>query len=286
MSGTIGFEDIEMAVGGGLSFRGRAVGPEDGRLVLLLHGFPQTSASWLAVMRSLADAGHRAVAFDQRGYSDGARPGPVDAYALDHLVADVMAVADDLGGHRFDLVGHDWGGAIAWAVAGAHPERVRTLTVASTPHPLAFAAALRGELGGDQPTRSGYADFFRSAEAEDFFLGNDAAALRGLHANAAPEAVEEYVRVLSQPGAMTGALNYYRATRFEDLPDPGPIESPTLYVWSTEDMALGREAAEATAGHVVGPYRFEVLEGVSHWVPEEAAEEFSRLLLAHLAANR
>jgi pimeloyl-ACP methyl ester carboxylesterase len=278
-------EESTIDVGGGLSFRLRSAGPPGGRLVVLLHGFPQTSASWQAVMGDLASDGYRAVAFDQRGYSKGARPDGVDAYAIDHLVADVLAVADGLGGHRIDVVGHDWGGIVAWCVAGRHPERVRTLSVASTPHPLAFAAALRGDLGGDQPSRSGYADFFRSSEAEAFFLRDDAAPLRGMYAALSAEAAEDYVRVLSEPGAMTGALNYYRATRFQDLADPGPITCPTLYVWSTDDMALGREAAEATGDHVQGAYRFEVLEGVSHWVPEEGAAEFSRLLREHLAAN-
>lgn len=275
----------EVEVGGGMRFLMRSDGPPDGRLVLLLHGFPQTSASWEAVIARLAAAGHRAVAFDQRGYSPGARPSEVADYVVPHLVADVLAVADDLGAHRFDLVGHDWGGAVAWAVAGAHPDRVRTLSVASTPHPLAFAAALRGDLGGDQAAKSGYADFFRTPDAEGFFLGNDAAALRGMYSALPPAAADEYVRVLSEPGAMTAALNWYRATRFEDLGDPGPITPPTLYVWSTDDMALGREAAEATGGYVEGPYRFEILEGVSHWVPEEGAEDFSRLLLEHLAAH-
>jgi pimeloyl-ACP methyl ester carboxylesterase len=278
-------EELDLAVGGGLTFHARAAGPPDGRLVLLLHGFPQTSRSWEAVMTALADAGCRAVAFDQRGYSPDARPPEVADYVVPHLVGDLLAVADEIGGHRFDLVGHDWGGVVAWATAGEYADRVRTLTVASTPHPLAFAAALRGDLGGDQPSKSGYADFFRTPEAEGFFLGNDAAALRGMYSALPPAAADEYVRVLSEPGAMTAALNWYRATRFQDLPDPGPITSPTLYVWSTDDMALGREAAEATGGHVAGPYRFEVLEGVSHWVPEEAAADFSRLLLDHLATH-
>lgn len=279
-------EDLELAVGGGLTFRARAEGPSDGRLVLLLHGFPQTSRSWTEIIRALGAAGYRAVAFDQRGYSPGARPEGVEHYGLDSLVADVLAVADDIGGHRFDLVGHDWGGAIAWHVAGRHPDRVRTLTVASTPHPLAFAAALRGELGGDQPAKSGYVDLFRQVgTAEEFFLGNDAAALRGLYSTLPGDAAQEYLDVLMQPGALTAALNYYRATTFDSQPPAGDITSPTLYVWSTDDMALGREAAEATGGHVAGPYRFEVLEGVSHWVPEAAADDLNRLLLEHLAAH-
>ena len=279
-------EELEVAVGGDFTFRARAAGPADGRLVLLLHGFPQTSRSWADTMTRLADAGHRAVAFDQRGYSPGARPEGVEHYGIDSLVADVLAVADDLGGHRFDLVGHDWGGVIAWHVAGRHPDRVRTLTVASTPHASAFAAALRGDLGGDQATRSGYFDLFRQVgTAEDFFLANDAAVLRGLYASFPADAQAEYVDVLTQPGGLTAALNYYRATSLGDQPPTPEITSPTLYVWSTDDGALGREAAEATGQHVTGPYRLEVIEGVSHWVPEDAAADFSRLLLEHLAAH-
>jgi pimeloyl-ACP methyl ester carboxylesterase len=272
-------------VGGGMVFRARFAGPEDGRLVILLHGFPETSASWTEVMDALGEAGYRAVAFDQRGYSPGARPEGVDHYTIDALVSDVLAVADELGGHKFDLVGHDWGGAIAWHAAGRHPDRVRTLSIASTPHPLAFTAALKGELGGDQKSKSGYVDFFRSEQAEDFFLGNDAAALRGMYSTMPEEAAADYVAVLTQPGALTAALNYYRATSFDNQPPAGEITMPTLYVWSTDDMALGREAAEATGSHVAGPYRFEVLEGVSHWVPEDAADAFSSFLLEHLAAH-
>ena len=280
-------EESTVSIGGDLTFRLRSAGPVDGRLVVLLHGFPETSASWTAVMSSLAAEGYRAVAFDQRGYSPGARPADVASYSLSHLVADVLAVADDLGGHRFDLVGHDWGGIVAWYVAGAHPDRVRTLSIASTPHPLAFGAAVRGELGGDQPTRSGYTELFRSPAAEGFFLNDDAAPLRGLWSSLPASAVEDYLSVLVADGGagLTGGLNYYRATAFSELPDPGPITSPTLYVWSTNDMALGQEAAEATGSHVAGPYSFSVLEGVSHWIPEEAADEFSRALLDHLAAH-
>lgn len=280
-----GIEEIEIAVGGGMTFRARAAGPDGGRLVLLLHGFPQTSASWTAVLHQLASAGHRAIAIDQRGYSPGARPEGVGAYGIDHLVADVLAVAYDVGGLHFDLVGHDWGGLVAWYVAGRHPERVRTLAVLSTPHPLALAAAVRGELGGDQPARSGYTEVLRSPAAEELLLADDAKQLRSLYASLPAEAAEEYVRVLSRPGALTAALNYYRATPFERFPEPGPITSPTLYVWSTDDGALGREAAEATEDHVTGPYRFEVLQGLSHWLPEVAPDDVGRLVREHLAAN-
>src|SRR5262249_40005747 len=190
-------------------------------------------------------------------------------------------VADALGVERFHLVGHDWGGAVAWQVAGRHPDRLDTVTSVSTPHPAAFRHAIRD---GDQRDRSGYIQFFRTPEAEPFFLDDDATGLRALYtASSMPEeAVEEYVRVLTQPGAMTGALNWYRAADLGLVEGLGPITTPTMYVWSTSDPALGPDAAEATADHVAGPYRFEVLEGVSHWIPEHAAETLNALLLAHL----
>ena len=149
------------------------------------------------------------------------------------------------------------------------------------PHPGAFRRSIQD---GEQRDKSSYILFFRSPEAEPFFLDNDAAGLRALYSASglAEDAVEEYVRVLTQPGAMTGALNWYRAADLGLVEGLGPIATPTMYVWSTDDPALGREAAEATAAQVEGPYRFEVFEGVSHWIPEEAPDALNAILLEHL----
>ncbi len=276
-------DTIDVGVGS-WTFTCRAAGPTDGRLVVLLHGFPQTSWSWRNQLSALADAGYRVVAPDQRGYSAGARPEGVENYAIEHLIADVLGIADEMGGHEFDLVGHDWGGAIAWYLAGRYPGRLRTLTVVSTPHPLAFAGALAGSE--DQQQRSTYVSFFRQEGnvAETAMLADDAQGLRNLYQGSglASEDAEEYLRVLTEPGALTGGLNYYRATSFAEAAQIGPIVTPTMYVWSTDDMALGRDAAEATAQFVEGPYRFEVLEGVSHWIPEHAPDALNALLLDHL----
>jgi len=269
----------------GLVFDVCAAGDPDGPAALFLHGFPQTSRCWRRQMEALAASGRRAVAFDQRGYSPGARPMTVSDYAVPLLVGDVLGVADGLGIERFDLVGHDWGGAVAWQVAGRHPQRLRTLTVVSTPHPAAFTAALRAPEG-DQATRSSYMLFFRQeGVAEDALLGSDCAGLRGIFAMTGlpAEDAEPYVAALREPGALTAVLNWYRAASIGDVEGMGPVTAPTLYVWSTDDPALGRQAAEATAAHVSGPYRFCVLEGVSHWVPEQAADELNRLLLEHLS---
>ena len=270
----------------GFVFTAREAGPGAGRPVLLLHGFPQTSRCWAAQLDALADAGYRAVAFDQRGYSPGARPDDVAAYKPGALVADVLQVADACGFDRFDLVGHDFGGMVAWMVAGHHPDRVRTVTVASTPHPAAFRSSYKAS--SDQNERSGYMRSFRSAErgvVEDQLLADGAAGLRTVYAGLAADAVEEYVEVLSQPGALVAAIDWYRSMSGKASAATPPASVPTLYVWSDRDPALGRDAAEATAAHVTGPYRFEVLDGVGHWVPELAADRFTALLLAHLRAH-
>jgi pimeloyl-ACP methyl ester carboxylesterase len=279
-------ESLQVPVGDEV-FEARAAGPADGALVLLLHGFPQTSWSWRHQLEALGAAGYRAVAPDQRGYSPGARPAAVERYRAPRLVADVLAVADHLGGNTFHLVGHDWGAAVAWQVAGHHAARLRTLTVLSVPHPLAFGRALAGEGGSDQGSRSGYMEFFRSDGAAEAFLADDAAGLRNMYAMSGLEGgdVAPYVEVLTQPGAMQAALNWYRAADPSLAEGLGPITMPTMFVWSTEDVALGREGAEWTAEYVEGPYRFEVLEGVSHWIAEEAPDRLSTLLLDHLRSS-
>ena len=276
---------------GELNFSALTAGPVDGRPVLFLHGFPQSAWSWRHQLEVLGAAGYRAVAFDQRGYAAGARPEATEAYRTSNLVADVLAVAHVMGWERFDLVGHDWGAAVAWQVAGRHPEKIRTLTILSVPHPLAFTKALGGD---DQKGRSSYIEMFRQVGvAEEMFLADagdgrgPGAGLRGLFAQTGLSEAESepYVRILTTPGAMTAALNWYRAADGADLLGLAPISMPTMYVWSTNDPALGREAAEATADHVSGRYRFEILEGVSHWIAEEAPDAFNELLLDHLAGG-
>jgi len=276
-------ESFEVTAGD-LTFRGVATGPVDGRLVLFLHGFPQSSLEWRAQMAALADAGYRAVAFDQRGYSPRARPGDVESYGVVHLVADVLAVADDMGGHQFDLVGHDWGAAVAWHLAGRYPRRVRTLTAVSVPHPKSFRAAM---AKGDQAERSAYMLWFRTKpdEAEEMLLADDGTLLRTMFGELGASA-DDYVRLMQEPGALRGALSWYRAMGPDDVNDLGPVTAPTMFVWSDGDPAIGADAAHACEEHVDGPFRFEVLEGVDHWIPEKAADQLNRLLLSHLGANQ
>jgi pimeloyl-ACP methyl ester carboxylesterase len=197
-------------------------------------------------------------------------------------VDDVLALADAAGAERFDLLGHDWGGAVAWALAAGHPDRVRTLTVASTPHPRALAAA----MPHGQALRSWYMGAFQLPWLPERLLGDPRRGTALLTAMGTPHPAE--VRAfLSDPGAARGALAWYRAffrdaLRRGSVP-VGPVTVPTTYVWSDGDPALGRWAAEHTARWVHADYRFVVLEGVSHWIPDEAPEELARLALERMA---
>jgi pimeloyl-ACP methyl ester carboxylesterase len=254
--------------------------------VLLLHGFPQTAHSWRRVSSALARANYRAVAPHLRGVSPGARPAEQAAYATEPLVSDVLGIADTLGARRFHLVGHDWGGALAWQVAARHPDRLRSLGVASTPHPLAFRRAL-DDPSTDQAQRSGYMAIFRTEGAgEDMWLGRGVDGLREIYTAAGLSAEEAApcVAAYSDRAALTAFLNWYRAGDPAD-PTAKPVATPTLYAWSTNDPALGRDAAEWTRDYVLADYRFEVLEGIDHWIPEHAPERLTALLLEHFRAH-
>jgi len=260
----------------------RAEGPADGDPILLLHGFPETSLSWTAVMPLLATAGLRCYAPDQLGYSPGARPDEPEAYSAPNLAqvtADLMTALDL---DRAHVVGHDWGANVAWTLAGWHPDRVPTLTSVSVPHPAAYTVAYRADP--EQKERSAYIRlFWQEGKAEEVLLADDGRRLRRMLGTEAEtgipaEAVDEYVSVLSAPGALTAALNWYR--QMGSGPRLDPVDVPTTYVWSDGDVAIGRTAADACEQFVTGPYRFVELHGVTHWIPEQAAGQLATAILA------
>lgn len=273
-----------IATGSGLTFDAAVTGPADGPLALLLHGFPQSRHAWTDQLAALAAAGFRAIAPDQRGYSPSARPDPetLDDYAIDRLVADVLAIAEAAGGAGtlFHLAGIDWGGQVAWATAAAHPGRLLSLTVLSRPHPNAFTAAF--ESDPDQQHRSRHHRAFHDRDTGAMLLANDAAALRKMLAGEglAPQRIDDYLSVVGNPAAMEAALAWYRATGLRiALP---PIAVPTLYVWGENDASVGRAAAEGTAAHVSASYRFEPLPGVGHFSSDTAPDTISALMIAHM----
>jgi pimeloyl-ACP methyl ester carboxylesterase len=270
------------------TFTADVAGPEDGAVVLLLHGFPQSRHTWRDCLPELAAAGFHAVAPDQRGYSPGVRPSAVEEFATPRLVADVLDLADVLGAERFHLVGHDWGGQVAWLTAAEHPDRVATLTVLSRPHPAAFARSFA--LDPDQSERSKHHRAM-TPELTDRWWADGCAALRGMLERAGvPDAVcSSYLETFAERAALDAAMNWYRAAaaagpglRAADTPE---VTVPVLYLWGTADQSVGRTAAELTAEHVRGPYRFVPVDGAGHFLTDDhGAPVVRRELLAHVGA--
>ena len=232
----------------------------------------------------LAAAGLHAVAPAQRGYSPGARPRSPRDYGIEALAGDVLAVADHFSAPRFSVVGHDWGGAVAWWLGATAAARVVTLTSLATPHPAAMA---RVALRSTQLLRSLYIPFYRLSAVPERVLrarGGRALdlALRRSGLDAGRSAA--YVDAMRAPGALTAALNWYRAASPATLGRLGPVDRPTLYVWGNRDTALGRAAAVATGRQVTGPYRFVELDA-PHWLPEEEPERVATLVGEHLEAH-
>ena len=282
-------EGLVTIAANGMEFRARVAGFDgdgDKPVGILLHGFPVTSAMWNALIDPLAQLGLRVVAFDQRGYSPGARPEGVEAYTTDKLIDDVLAVADAVGAPQFHLIGHDWGAGVGWGVVLNAPERVASWTGLSIAHPAAFSQALQDDP--DQQARSGYFALFQTPWVpETLFTFNQLAVLKGLYQIMPADAVEEYVQVFSEPGGLTAALNWYRAMGVS-LVDTGDlsndVETPTLFIWGNQDGAVGRVAIDAMAQFMKGPYRNVELDA-GHWLIAEKRAQVVEEVVSHLAAN-
>jgi pimeloyl-ACP methyl ester carboxylesterase len=266
---------------GDLVFDVRDAGPAEGEVVILLHGFPQNKASWDGVVPALVEAGFRVLAPDQRGYSRRARPPGRRAYAAASLVGDVLALADAAGAERFHVVGHDWGAAVAWYCAMWHPDRLRTVTSLATPHPAAFRRAL---LTSTQLLKSWYFLMFQLPRLPERMVSSSFGRPRfrqALVSSGLPDdKVDEYLVQFDEPGAATSILNWYRAAAFTPPSEQSQVVTiPTLYVYGARDVALGRRAADLTGDYVDAEYRYDVLEDASHWMPEEAPDVVSKLIL-------
>ena len=257
-----------------------------GPVVILLHGFPQDGRCWDRVGAALAEGGYRVLAPDLRGYSPGARPAARSAYRNSELAADVLALADAAGVERFYLGGHDWGAALAWYVAGRHPERVTALAALSVPHPQAFVRAM---VTSSQGARSWY-----MAACQLPFLPERALSRRGgqgfrdtlIRMGLDPVSAGRYATRAQDPAGLRGPLNWYRAMPFSMREPAGSIQVPTMFIWGNRDQFVSRAAARLCGQYVTGPYRFIELDGGSHWLPERAPDRVAALLTEHFASAR
>lgn len=279
----------KITTGPGRVFDALADGNAGAPLVLLLHGFAESFHMWRSQLPMLAAAGFRAVAPSQRGYSAGARPDAAgfENYRFDELVADAMNIVAACGyaNRRFHLVGHDWGGSIAWGIADRHPEWLASLTVLSRPHPNAFNRALR-MADGEQARRSQHHKAFLEPDAGPRLLANNAQWLRERWGKSGvpAEAMGQHLSVLGNEAAMEAALAWYRARGAIRAP-LGVIGVPVLYIWGDADDTVGRAAAEGTAGFVSGRYQFAILNDVGHFAADQTPDQVNALLLAHLAKH-
>jgi pimeloyl-ACP methyl ester carboxylesterase len=254
-------------------------GPAEGPVVVLLHGYPENRSLWQAITPLLTTAGYRVLAPDQRGYSPRARPMRRRDYRVGELVEDVAALADASGADKVHLVGHDWGGAVAWAFSMLHPERLHTVTSLTTPHPRAFAASM---VRSNQLLHSWYMLFFQLPGLPEMGYTRLEKQTRAALARSglSDEAADRYVAPLKEPGAARAAINWYRGMPLS-RPIPGKVNVPSLYVYATKDTFLGRKAADLTGNYVDAPYTYEVIEGATHWLPEQNADKVARLLIEH-----
>jgi pimeloyl-ACP methyl ester carboxylesterase len=267
----------------GLSFHVVDEGPRDAETVVLLHGFPDSSYMWREQIQALTDAGFRVIAPDLRGYGESDKPQAVEAYRMETLVRDVVEILGALEVEQTNVVGHDWGAALSWSFAAFVPGMVQRLAVLAVGHPKAFFRAL---TRSSQGARSWYMLLFQIPRFSEAVISrNDFAFFRRFGGRGMPD-VEKYVQDLSRPGALTAALNWYRANAKpwerpqQDVPN---VAAPTMGMWGSRDVALTERQMVDSADYVDGPFRYERLEGAGHWMMLERPGEVNDLLLEFLA---
>ena len=274
--------------GDGVRLHAVRAGPEDGPLVVLLHGFPEFWYGWHEQIRPLAEAGYRVVVPDQRGYNRSDKPEDVDAYGVEALARDVVALVDGHDRERAHVVGHDWGAAVGWWTALAHPDRVRSLTAVNVPHPSVMAEELRRSWR--QRLRSWYVLAFqlpglpeRVARAGDWRLPVRSMRRSSLPGTFSEDDFERYRAAWGQPGAFRAMVNWYRAAaRSRPEPATETVEPPTLVVWGARDEFLARSMAPRSVERCANG-RLKSFEDATHWVHHEYPERISRLLREQFA---
>jgi pimeloyl-ACP methyl ester carboxylesterase len=257
----------------------------DGPLLVLLHGFPEFWFGWRRPIGPLAAAGFRVVAPDTRGYNLSSKPKDFEAYQVDLLAADIYGLIGELGAESAQLVGHDWGGTIAWTTAMNHPEVVERLAILNAAHPRRLQEGLHHP---DQLRKSWYFFFFAlPGLSEEVVQARDWHFFRHFLQDATPrytpQEIERYVEAWSQPGAAAGMINYYRASVRQSQKEAAaklrPISVPTLVIWGERDSYLGSELAEPHREYVPNLDRVERLPDASHWVHHDEAERVNQLLI-------
>jgi pimeloyl-ACP methyl ester carboxylesterase len=252
----------------------------EGRPVLMLHGFPDSAELWRKMIPSLVQAGFRVIAPDQRGFGRSSAPTDETEYTVDKIVADGIALLDALGLQQVDLVAHDWGAIIGWALVARHPDRFRRYVALSVGHPSSYADA-----GLEQKLKGWYVLMFQARGfAEAVFRAANFRILRVITKDN-PE-VEHWTSDMSRPGRLTAAINWYRANFKLLFGRPvGRVRVPTLGVWSSGDVALSEDQMTGSVKYLDARFRYARLDGVGHWIPVDAPEAASRLVIDFLTSE-
>jgi epoxide hydrolase 4 len=272
----------------GIQLHAVQAGPADGPLVILLHGFPEFWFGWRQQIPALAKAGHRVWIPDQRGYNLSDKPAGIGAYRLDLLAEDVVSLIDAAGRETAVVIGHDWGANVAWWLAAKYPERLSRMVAINVPHYAVMARHLRRNRA--QLRKSWYIFFFQLPWLPEALIrrNNYQAAVRALQESSRPdtfsaEDVDRYRQAWSQPGAMTGMINWYRAiVQKRPAASPNPrIQVPTLLIWGAQDMFLDQAMAQPSVD-LCENGRLALIPEASHWVHHEEPAQVNELITTFL----
>ncbi|WP_445382995.1 alpha/beta fold hydrolase [Robiginitalea sp. IMCC43444] len=263
----------------------RVSGKEENELVILLHGFPETSYMWINLMEELSPLGYYCVAPDMRGYSKDACPKGVHNYTVQKLSGDILNIAAAMHADKFHLIGHDWGAGIGWNIVFQNPEKIISWTALSVPHPRGFAKAIKSDK--EQRKKSRYIGQFLVPVIPEIMLRkNDFKKFRRLWKHSSKEELNNYLSVFRRKYTLTAALNYYRANLGKrNRQAVGEITRPTLFIWGKKDLAIGKVAAENNHKYMKGDYTFLDLDG-GHWLIQTNYNEVKKAVIEHLKKNK
>ena len=275
----------EVCINEQLTFTCRVGGMKNnGDMVILLHGFPETSRMWYDLIKILSINNYRVVAPDQRGYSRGARPLKVSDYKINKLTQDVINLADAFNTNRFHLIGHDWGAAVGWVLSSTNKDKIISYSALSVPHLDAFSDAISNNR--IQKKKSYYMKLFRIKYlAEFYFKIFNYHNLKTLWRSSKKKEIESYLSVFSQKNALQATLNWYRATNLKSTRKIGNIFIPVLMIYGKRDIAIAEKAVDETINHIKAPYTLKKINS-THWIIQDSFDLVSNYLLNHLESNQ
>lgn len=269
----------------GLEFNIHQAGAQNnGDLVILLHGFPESSIMWEKTIQKLSNLGYYVIAPDQRGYSLNARPENFSEYSMDILADDIIEIANQLGYSQFHLVGHDIGAVVGWSIVSKYPQKIKSWTALSVPNWPAYVWALKNDP--TQQEKGAYVKRFQDPEAsEKLISSNDFAILRNLWSGFNSNTIDQYLNIFSRPGALTSIIKWYKALFSAPTSiDYTSIKPNTILIYGNSDLAIGESGIEKNAEYMTGNYKLITLNA-GHWLMEFNTDEVNNIIIDNLSGT-